>query len=106
MAIGMSQGVDASDMAFIVAEGMFAQSCVNEGCGHEFEIVGSTITTVVIPLDTAGLLEILAAVVPESVMPVITRPTTTTAVLLVDRDDEPAIVLLETAGLLPVGPMS
>jgi len=98
-AIAIERGCSAAELAFIIAEGLFAETCLEAECGHEFLVVDAAATTVVIPADVAGLLVILADMISEGVEPVITRPVGTTPVLVVDGDDEPAVVFMETAGL-------
>lgn len=84
------------EMSFIIADlkGEFGLACIAQGAGLEFAVVSSDAEAVVIPLDVFGLLAILRSVVPDGVEPVVSRATGTIPILVVDAEDEPAIMIL------------
>lgn len=97
--IALASGVEASELAFIMADlaGEFGRTCVEQGAGQEF-VIGSPSTAsaaIVIPLDVTGLVTIMTAVLPEDVSLVTTRPPAGMPLLVVDADDEPAVVFLD-----------
>lgn len=101
MVVVIHEKIPTHEMAFIVAEGRFAGFCLAEGCGDGFEVLDCDVTTVVVPIGCDdGLVHLLREMIPEGVLPVLARPGGATAVLVVDRDDEPAICLLPTTELI------
>lgn len=88
-------------LSFIVADlrGDFGQACLAEGAGLEF-IVRHPPAAMVIPLDVDGLLAIATDTVPEALGVIADREPTTVPILIVDSDDEPAVVILDANELL------
>jgi hypothetical protein len=101
MGLATGAGFAPGTMAFIVADlaGSFGRACIEEGAGIEFLVVIEGAAAMAVPIGVDGLLVILLDVVPEAVPPVISRPPATVPVLIVDADDEPALVILEVERL-------
>ena len=88
--------VSPKQTCFVVAElgSMFAKGC--ETAGTEFvtpDPQNDGPGAWVIPLDAAGLIELVGATVPDAVEPVLTRQAGLIPILIVDRHDEPALAL-------------
>ncbi len=95
--IAQDQHLDLEDLAFIIADasGMFGVNCIEAEAGWEFLVtLKQGVGVMVIPMDVTGLLELLAALIPEGLLPVTTRMRGQVPILLTDADDEPAVVLL------------
>jgi hypothetical protein len=88
---------------FVVAEvgGDFAANC--DDAGEEFLQIDpqdETKEAWVIPLDTGGMVTILAATHPEGVAPLLTRAAGTIGVFIVTGDDAPAVTIIDSASLV------
>lgn len=105
-AVAVDSGLAPTEMAFIVADtdGGFGRSCVQEGAGLEFLVRTIAASAMVIPLGVDGLVAILASMVPDGIEPVLTRTAGLVSLLLVDANDEPAIVLLDARRLAGPSP--
>lgn len=103
MAIALERDLDAADLAFVVADvaGAFGQQCIEQGAGIEFLSILRGQGTMVYPLDVPGLVALLQGVIPEGMEPVTSKAAGMTPVLIVDGQDEPAIVLMATTELVP-----
>lgn len=100
MGIAIEQGIDPSSMAFVIADtrGDFGIECVS--AGFEFlSLDPDGAASMVIGLGTDGLVVIVAELVPDAVEPMLTRPAGTTPILVVDQDDEPALVFVAISEL-------
>lgn len=95
--IAQDQHLDLDDLAFIIADasGMFGMNCIEAEAGSEFLVTSNQgVGVMVIPMDVAGLLELLAALIPEGLLPVTTRMPGRVPIVVTDADDEPAVILL------------
>jgi hypothetical protein len=103
MNIAVAAGLAAIEMSFILTDlgSHFGVACLAEGAGREFVVSDRESEPVIlVPLGVNGLLVILAAMLPEAVDPVLTRPPGAVPVLIVDADDEPAVALLDVSKLI------
>lgn len=86
------------DLGIIVADvrGEFGTSCVTPQVGLEFVVPAPDGRgAVVIPLGMTGLIVLLGAIIPEALPVALQRHAGSIVVVVVDADDEPAIVMLE-----------
>lgn len=94
--VAEEQGVQTADISFIVADarGEYGQSC--RQAGVEFLVARDGEPDVmVILLGIDGLLGILSATIPEGVSHVEDRAHGTIPILVVDHEDEPAIIQVD-----------
>ncbi len=97
--IAVALGVEPTELGFIIADlaGEFGKACLEQGAGVEFVVPAAAARSaaIVIPLDLAGLVAIMNAVLPEAASLVTTKPADGTPFLVVDADDEPAVVFVD-----------
>lgn len=102
MVVVHGAGLEDAEVAFIIGDmrSEFGTACFEQGAGSEFLVSSSDgEAAMVLVLDVEGLVSILRDVVPEGLEPVVTRPTGTMPILVVDAEDEPAIVILGVGDL-------
>lgn len=98
--LAVGQDLDPAELGVLVADtaGMFGE--VAREAGDEFVVVGDDSGVAVVLLGIDGLVLIVASLMPEALSPIIMRPARTITVVVVDADDEPALMFVALHELL------